>query len=97
MVGAMRPATALSAHGPMNLYNAVTLAAHLEARGQGVLVVDDSEIHFAREIAKSNTTRIDSFDSPNRGRAGVIVDGRVVLSQRPRCDSAHAASSRLTA
>lgn len=83
MVGAMRPATALSADGPMNLYNAVTLAADLEARSHGVLVVDDSEIHFAREIAKSNTTRIDSFDSPNRGRAGVIVDGRVVLFSAP--------------
>jgi L-asparaginase len=83
MVGAMRPATALSADGPMNLYNAVTLAAALEARGHGVLAVDDSEIHFAREIAKSNTTRIDSFDSPNRGRAGVIVDGRVVLFSAP--------------
>lgn len=79
MVGAMRPATALSADGPMNLYNAIALAANPEARGRGVLVVADSEIHFAREVEKGNTTRIDSFDSPNRGRAGVIIDGQAVL------------------
>jgi L-asparaginase len=79
MVGAMRPATALSADGPMNLYNPIALAANPEARGRGVLVVADSEIHFAREIEKSNTTGVDSFDSPNRGRAGVIIDGQTVL------------------
>jgi L-asparaginase len=83
MVGAMRPATALSADGPMNLYNAISLAANPEARGRGVLVVADSEIHFAREIEKSNTTRVDSFDSPTRGRAGVIINGQAVLFSPP--------------
>ena len=38
LVGAMRPGTALSADGPINLYNAVLLAASQEAVGKGVLV-----------------------------------------------------------
>jgi L-asparaginase len=67
----------------MNLYNAIALAANPEARGRGVLVLADSEIHFAREIEKSTTTRADGFDSPNRGRAGVIIDGQAVLFSPP--------------
>jgi len=45
LVGSMRPATAISADGPANLYNAVTLAASPEARGRGPLIVMDDEIH----------------------------------------------------
>jgi L-asparaginase len=77
LVGAMRPATAISADGPMNLFNAVAVAAHPEAAGRGVLVVANDEIHFAREIAKTNTTQLATFRSPNRGLAGLVNTGRV--------------------
>ncbi len=76
LVGAMRPATAISADGPMNLYNAVAVAAHAEARGRGVLVVANDEIHFAREIAKTNTTQVGTFASGHRGLAGLVNAGR---------------------
>jgi L-asparaginase len=79
MVGSMRPPTALSADGPMNLYNAIALAADARARGRGVLVVLNDEIYYARDVKKSNTTRLDAFDSPNRGRAGLIENGKAVL------------------
>jgi len=79
MVGSMRPATALSADGPMNFYNAIALAADAQARGRGVLVILNDQIYYARDVKKSNTTRLDAFDSPNRGRAGVIENGRAVL------------------
>jgi L-asparaginase len=77
LVGSMRPATAISADGPANLYNAVALAANPEARGRGPMVVIDDEIHYAREVQKTNTTELDTFHSPNRGRAGVINVGKV--------------------
>ncbi|MCY1519804.1 L-asparaginase [compost metagenome] len=72
LVGAMRPATALGAEGPANLYNAVALARHPEARGRGPLVVMNEDVHYAREIQKIASAGLCAFSSPNRGRAGVM-------------------------
>jgi len=77
LVGAMRPASANGADGPANLYNAVALAADPRTSGRGPLVVINDEIHYAREATKTNTLRPDAFESPNRGRAGVIHAGEV--------------------
>ena len=76
LVGSMRPATAIGADGPANLYNAVALAANPEAKGRGPLVVLNDEIHYAREAQKTNSTALDTFKSPNRGRAGVMNTGK---------------------
>ena len=79
LVGAVRPATALSADGPMNIYNAVVVAGSEEARGLGVLVVMNDEIHYAAEVTKTNTTNPDTMKSPNRGRAGVCDTGECIF------------------
>src|SRR5215475_15525395 len=76
LVGSMRPATAISADGPINLYNAVALAGNSEARGRGPLVVLNDTIHYAREAQKMHTTRMDTFASPNRGIAGMMNTGK---------------------
>ncbi len=76
LVGSMRPATAIGADGPANLYNAVALAALPEAAARGPLIVLNDEIHYAREAQKMNSTQLDTFKSPNRGRAGVITTGQ---------------------
>jgi L-asparaginase len=76
LVGSMRPATAIGADGPANLYNAVALAANPEANGRGPLVVLNDEIHYAHEVQKTNSTQLDTFKSPNRGRAGVMNTGK---------------------
>ena len=75
LVGAMRPATALGAEGPANLYNAVALARHPDARGRGPLVVMNEDLHYAREIQKTAAAGLCAFASPNRGRAGVMHGG----------------------
>ena len=79
LVGAVRPATALSADGPMNIYNAVVVASSGKAQGRGVLVVMNDEIHYAAEVTKTNTTNPDTMKSPNRGRAGVCDTGACVF------------------
>ncbi|HWC59061.1 MAG TPA: asparaginase, partial [Verrucomicrobiae bacterium] len=76
LVGSMRPATAIGADGPANLYNAVALAANPEARGRGPLVILNDTIHYAREAQKTHTTHLDTFKSPNRGPAGVMNVGK---------------------
>ena len=77
LVGSMRPATAIGADGPANLYNAVALAADANARGRGPLVLLNDTIHYARESQKTHTTRLDTFQSPNRGIAGMMNTGKV--------------------
>lgn len=76
LVGSMRPATAISADGPINLYNAVALAGNPEAKGRGPLVILNDTIHYAREAQKMHTTRMDTFSSPNRGIAGMMNTGK---------------------
>src|SRR5258706_6972919 len=70
---AMRPGTALSADGPLNLYNAVVLAGSKEAVGKGVLVCMDDNIFTARDIAKTNTFQNGPFRSPY-GPLGHVVE-----------------------
>ncbi len=83
LVGSMRPATATSPDGPMNLYNAVAVAIDPAARGRGVLVVMNDAIHYARETTKTNTTSLDTFESPNRGKAGFVLFGKPRWFSRP--------------
>jgi L-asparaginase len=75
MVGSMRPATAVSADGPANLYNGVAAAISPGARGRGVLVSLNDEMHYARNVTKTDTTSLQTFASLNRGPAGVVNTG----------------------
>ena len=76
MVGSMRPSTAVSADGPLNLYNGVGVAIDPEARGRGVLVVMNDWIHAAHSLTKTSTTAIQTFMSPLRGVVGVANYGK---------------------
>jgi L-asparaginase len=76
MVGSMRPSTAVSADGPLNLYNAVGVAADPKARGRGVLVVMNDWIHGAHSLTKTSTTAVQTFMSPVRGLVGVASYGK---------------------
>ena len=79
LVGAMRPATALSADGPLNLFQAVQVAISAEAQGHGVLVVMDDRIHGARTVTKVATQGVGAFASPGSAPLGWVDDVGVHL------------------
>jgi L-asparaginase len=91
MVGSMRPATAISADGPANIYNGIAVAADPCAIGRGTLVVLNDEIHYARNAVKTGTSNPSAFSSMSRGLAGVTSAGRVEwFEHAPRAASATA-------
>lgn len=83
MVGSMRPSTAVSADGPLNLYNAVGVAIDPQARGRGVLVVMNDWIHAAHSLTKTSTTAVQTFMSPLRGVVGVANYGKNDFYNKP--------------
>ncbi|WJV55019.1 type II asparaginase [Prodigiosinella aquatilis] len=78
----MRPATAMSADGPMNLFEAVEVAADKNSRGRGVMVVLNDRIGSARFISKTNASTLDTFKAPEEGYLGVIIGGHIYYQNR---------------
>ena len=62
MTCAMRPASAHSTDGPLNLLHAVGVACHPGAAGLGVLVVANDRIHLGARISKRHTQSVDAFE-----------------------------------
>ena len=79
LVGSMRPGTAMSADGPLNLYRAVILAGTKEAAGKGVMVMLNDTIHAGREVTKTITDRVDTFQAPIAGVLGVFSGDQPVF------------------
>ena len=77
LTGSMRPATAISADGPKNLYDAITVAINPKSKGRGVLVSFNEGIFDGREVTKMSTTFTNAFGSPNTGPIGHAYDGKV--------------------
>ncbi|MCU7217602.1 asparaginase [Pseudomonas sp. VE 196-7] len=75
VVGSMRPGTAMSADGMLNLYNAVAVASSKEAHGKGVLVTMNDEIQSGRDVSKMINIKIEAFKSP-WGPLGMVVEGK---------------------
>jgi glutamin-(asparagin-)ase len=75
VVGSMRPGTALSADGALNLLNAVTVAASKDAAGKGVLVTMNDEIQSGRDVSKTVNIKTEAFKS-QWGPLGMVVEGR---------------------
>ena len=79
LVGAQRPATAISADGPLNLLNGVRVAGAPVSRGKGVLVVMNEAINGARDVTKSNTYRVEAFRSGELGYLGFVDSDEVTF------------------
>ncbi len=83
MTGAMRTASDIGYEGFANLAAAVRVAACDAARGLGTLVVMNDEIHAARDVTKTHTTALDTFQSPGLGPLGYVDYGGVVIARKP--------------
>ncbi len=83
LTAAMRPATALSADGPLNFYNAVAVAGDKAAGGRGVLVVVNDWIHAAQSLTKTSTTAVQTFLSPIWGLIGSVAYGTTEFYREP--------------
>jgi len=76
LTGSMRPSTAMSADGPLNIYNAVGIAIDPKAKGRGVLVTVDDDIHAAHDVIKTHSTDVGTFSSMESGLVGVSLFGQ---------------------
>jgi len=94
MTGSMRPSTAMSADGPLNIYNAVGVAVDPKARGRGVLVAIDDDIHSAHDIIKTHTTDVATFSSNEAGLVGGALFGKNVWYRTP--ENVHTKASELS-
>ncbi len=83
IVGSQRPFTALSSDGPLNLLNAIRVAASPASIGKGVLVLLNDEINAAREVTKTNTYRVETFQSRDMGLLGYADPDKIVYYRTP--------------
>ena len=83
VTGAARPASALSADGPLNLLNAVKVAAHPDATGRGVLVCLNERISAARSVTKAHTSAVDAFRDAEQGHVGAITGTQIFFHHPP--------------
>jgi glutamin-(asparagin-)ase len=82
MVASMRPGTAMSADGMLNLYDAVVLAADKESRGKGVLISMNDDILSGRDAGKRINIKTNAFGS-QWGALGMVVEGRSYWFRAP--------------
>ena len=84
VVGSMRPSSAMSADGYLNVVNAVRVAADPKSRGRGCLVVMNENIFNARDVTKNSTYRVEAFQSRDLGPLGFAdADGKVLYYHQP--------------
>ncbi len=82
VVGSMRPGTAMSADGMLNLYDAVAVAGNKDSRGKGVLVTMNDEIQSGRDAIKRVNIKTNAFGS-QWGPLGMVVEGKSYWFRAP--------------
>lgn len=82
-VGSQRPWTAISGDGPLNLYDAIRVAAAPQSRAKGVLHCMNQNIHSARDVTKTNAYRVQTFRGVDVGPLGFADPDRIVFYREP--------------
>ena len=83
LIGAQRNASAADFDGPRNLLGAIRVATSAAARGKGVMLAMNNEVHAARAVTKTHTANVETFQSGRFGLIGEIWDDAVVFSRTP--------------
>ncbi len=81
LVGSMRPSTAISADGPGNLYAGVVAAASSNSKGRGVMCCMNNMLLDAKDVTKTHTTDVATFQAPNYGKVGYVYNGKAFYSR----------------
>ena len=97
LVAAQRPWSAVSGDGPLNLYDAVRVAADPAAAGKGVVVVANQEVHAARDARRTSAYRMDGFGSVDLGPIGVADPDVVRFFTEPTRRHTHRSEFELAA
>ena len=72
VTGSMRPSNMAGADGPANIMNAVRAAVDTNSRGRGTMVMMDDRLFAARDVTKTNSTRVETFQAPERGPLAIV-------------------------
>lgn len=83
LTGAMRSSNEVGSDGPYNLISALKVASSEEAKGKGVLVVMNDEIHTAENVTKTHTSNVATFQSPQYGPIGLVTKRGVFFHHAP--------------
>jgi len=82
-VGSQRPWTGISGDGPINLYDAVRVAASPDAHNKGVLHCMNYNINTARDVTKTSAYRIQTFKGIDVGAIGFADPDKVIFYREP--------------
>ncbi|WP_246942247.1 asparaginase [Bacillus pinisoli] len=83
LTGAMRSSNEVGSDGPYNLLSSIKVAASDDAVGKGVLVVLNDEIHTAKNVTKTHTSNVATFQSPQYGPVGIVTKRGVSFHHAP--------------
>lgn len=83
VVGSMRPSSAISAEGPMNLNAAIRLAKSNKAKGNGVMVVSNDKVFSASDVSKKHTTNVAAFQAENGGPMATFANNKFYFHSKP--------------
>ncbi len=83
LTGAMRTSNEIGSDGAYNLMAAVRVAADDAAKGKGVLVVLNDEIHTAQNVTKTHSSNVSTFQSPQYGPIGIVTKRAIHFHHSP--------------
>lgn len=83
VTGAMRSSNEIGSDGLYNFISSLRVAACEEAKHKGVLVVLNDEIHAAKNVTKTHTSNISTFQSPQYGPIGIITKRKIIFHHTP--------------